>query len=199
MSPRPFKQELARKAWHLLLLLYLLFYWMAGRDLFVRGMLGWVALVFVVETLRLRVPAVQRALLVPFSLIIRDHELKTYSGIFYTSLGILLAAAFFGTDARVVAAAVASLAFADSAAALVGMSVGRLRFVIRGQTRTVEGAAAGFVAAFLCGWAAGLGPAAAAVAACGVEAVDCLPLPPDDNLWIPIASAAAATAALRFL
>ncbi|MCX5788359.1 MAG: hypothetical protein NTX64_07650 [Elusimicrobia bacterium] len=199
MTPPSLKREFARKAWHLLLLLYLVVYWAAGRELFVRAMAAWVLIVFAVETLRLRVPAVQKTLLAPFALIIREREHGTYSGIFYTSVGIFLAAALFGADARVVAAAVFSLAFADSSAALVGMSVGRLRFVIRGQVRTVEGTTAGFAAALVCGRACGLPGPAALAAACAVAVVDCLPLPPDDNLWIPVASAAAATAALRLL
>src|SRR5579862_7737849 len=175
LSLSPLKKELARKAWHLFLLGYLAVYFALGPELFLKAIAAWVAAVFLLETLRLRVSAVNQALLVPFSIIIREREHTTYSGVSYGALGIGLAALAFGKDPRVMTAAIASLALADSSAALVGMAFGRHAFVIRGQRRSLEGSAAGFAAALACGWAAGLGPRAAWAAAGGFLAADCLP------------------------
>ncbi len=188
-------KELARKTWHVLILIYLACFLYLGQATFVRWMALWSVVVVAVETVRLNVPAAQRLLLGVFGPIVREREINRYSGIVYTTFGVLGAAAFWGREPRVVAAAVLCLALADAAAALVGIAFGRLRFQIRGQTRSVEGSAAGFVVAWLCGAGAGLPFWARLAGAVVVTAIDVVPIPPDDNLWIPLASAAAFGAA----
>ncbi|MBI4349682.1 MAG: hypothetical protein HY553_22795 [Elusimicrobia bacterium] len=189
-------RELARKAWHILILVYLALFLYLGRESFVRWMALWTVLVVAVETVRLSVPAAQSLLLAVFGPIVREREVHRYSGMVYTTLGVLGAAAFWGAEPRLVTAAVLSLALADASAALVGIAFGRVKFTIRGQTRSVEGAAAGFAVACLCGAWAGLPWGAVLAGAAAVTTIDCLPVPPDDNLWIPLASAAACGAAL---
>lgn len=188
-------KELARKVWHVLILIYLALFLYLGQATFVRWMASWTIFVVLVETVRLNVPAAQTLLLSIFGPIVRKRELDRYSGSVYATLGVLGAAAFWGREPRVVTAAVLSLALADASAALVGIAFGRLRFRIRGQTRSVEGAAAGFVVAWLCGAAAGLPGWARLAGAATVTVIDCVPVPPDDNLWIPLAAAAAFGAA----
>ncbi|MBI5200768.1 MAG: hypothetical protein HY925_04195 [Elusimicrobia bacterium] len=188
-------KELARKAWHVLILLYLALFLHLGQAAFVRWMIPWTLFVIAVETVRLKVPAAQKLILSVFGLIVREREIDRYSGIVYTTLGILGAAAFWGREPRVTAAAVLCLALADAAAALVGIAFGRLKFQIRGQTRSVEGSLAGFLVAWLCAAGAGLPFWARLAGAAAVTAIDVVPVPPDDNLWIPLASAAAFGAA----
>lgn len=195
-APAGLRRELARKLWHVLILVYLGLYLSIGQASFLRWMLAWSVFVFAAETVRLRVEAAQRLLMRFFGPIVREREVRSYSGMVFTNLGLLVTAALYGREPRLVTAAVLSLALGDAAAALVGMSLGRLKFSVRGQTRTVEGAAAGFVVATLCGAGAGLGWAPALAGGAAVTLVDCVPPPPDDNFWIPLASAVAAGAVL---
>lgn len=189
------RAELRRKAWHVLLLFYLLGYHLAGREAFLLLMGAWTALIFALESLRLRSAKVNRWLSEPFAGILRPKELTGYSGVLYTTLGCFAAGWLYGDAPRLVSGGVLSLALADSAAAVVGMAWGRIRFSVRGKTRSVEGAAAGFAVACGCGLAAGLGWPPSLAGAGAVAALDFVPAPPDDNLWIPVAFAAAAGAA----
>lgn len=189
------RAELRRKAWHLLLLFYLVGYHLAGREAFLLLMSAWTLLIFAVETLRLRSDRVNRFLSEPFAGILRPKELTGYSGVLYTTLGCFAAGWLYGDAPRLISGAILSLALADSAAAIVGMAWGRLRFSVRGKTRSVEGAAAAFAVACVCGLAAGLGWPVALSGAGAVAALDFIPAPPDDNFWIPVAFAAAAGAA----
>ncbi|MBI4424093.1 MAG: hypothetical protein HY554_10225 [Elusimicrobia bacterium] len=190
------RRELRRKGWHLFLLLYLVVFLMAGQRAFLPWMLGWTAVVAVVETLRLRSAAVRDALAGPFSGIMREHEASCYSGVLYATLGVLGSAVLFGHEPRVVTAALLYLAFADTASALAGLAWGRRLFTILGSRRSLEGTAAGAGAALLCGAAAGLPWPATLAGAAAFAAVDSVPVPPNDNLWIPLASSFAVGAAL---
>jgi dolichol kinase len=120
----------------------------------------------------------------------RSHEGRRPTGTFYASLGILGSIAFFGAHPSVVTASILYLALGDAASALAGKAWGKRRFTLWGRTRSVEGTLAGFAAALGAGALAGLPPGMALAGAAFFSLVDALPVPPDDNLWIPLLTAA---------
>ncbi len=192
-APLTLGRELARKTWHLLLLIYLAVYLHWGQAAFLRAMLPWTVFVAALEVGRLRVPALRSSLGGVFRFIMRPHEDGRLSGVLYTTVGVLAAGVLYGHRPAAFTAAVLQLAFADAAAALVGVGWGKRRFTLAGRTRSWEGCAAGIAAAWLCGLGAGFGPGAALAGAAVFFAIDVLPPPPDDNFWIPVCSGLAFT------
>lgn len=114
----------------------------------------------------------------------------------YFAVGILLTLTLFPPSSS--SAAIAAFAIGDSVATIVGSAIGRHRLIIN-KGKTVEGAAAGLIAAFVAALAY-TSPQKAFIAALTATVIEVLPLPINDNLTIPIISAAAltATAGLSF-
>jgi dolichol kinase len=190
--PAGYWQEVGRKTFHLLTLVYLAAYKLIPYPAVVAWAGVWLVLVGGFEFARLRSPALNRAFSLPFSAIMRpDERHARMTGIYYSAIGVFLTIACFGKRPIVVAAGLACLTFGDAAAAVVGRLLGRTRWPW--AAKSVEGSAACLAACFAGALALGvpwLGALAAATAATVVEAA---PVPFDDNLWIPVAGAAAAS------
>ncbi|MGQ9538626.1 MAG: hypothetical protein ACUVTE_03460 [Candidatus Bathycorpusculaceae bacterium] len=84
-------------------------------------------------------------------------------------------------------AAVAVFALGDSAAATVGKTLGRKRLSFN-KGKTFEGLAAGLFAGFLAALVY-VNPLKALIAAATATIIECLPLPINDNLTIPLTTA----------
>lgn len=183
------RAEFKRKAFHMLSLGYLGVFRLAGGPLAVRLMWGWLAFCLVVETARLKVPAVERLLTGFFEGLIRETERRHFSGIVHTTAGCLIAMLVGRGDTVIVTASILQLAFADAAAALAGKAWGRTRLL--GGKKTLEGCLAGFAAGFACALAAGAPAGPAAASALAVSLVELLPTTGwfNDNLTIPAAGA----------
>lgn len=188
-------REAKRKAFHMLSLIYLALYLIAGWPLAGGLMLAWLLACLLVETVRLNVPAADRAFLWFFEGLIRETERRHFSGIVHTAAGALVAMLIGGGDRMIVSVAMLQLAFADAAAALAGKAWGRTR--ILGGKKTLEGCAAGFAAGFACALGMGVPPGPAAASALAVSLVELLPTTGwfNDNLSIPAVS----TLTLRLL
>ncbi len=190
------RRELGRKAFHMLCLVYLAGFRLTGWPLAGRVLAAWLLVCLVIETARLKVPAVERALVGFFEGMIRETERRHFSGIVHTTAGCLLAMFVAGGDSVIVTAAILQLAFSDAAAALAGKAWGRTH--ILGGKKTLEGSLAGFAAGLACALAAGVPPGPAAASALAVSLVELLPTTGwfNDNLTIPAASAAVLRALL---
>ncbi len=191
MTPEPeraalIRLELRRKLFHLLILLYLGAYWLIGEPLIRPAMAAWTALIVVVEVARLKTAFVRDLIQWFFGPIIREKESGRFTGAFYSSLGITTAVFLYRGRPTAITAALLFLAFADSSSALVGRIWGRRFYNLRGETRSLEGTAAGFAAAVICGLGAGLDLPRCLLGALVFSAVDAAPIPPDDNFWIPV-------------
>lgn len=182
--------ELKRKLFHLLSLLFLAVYLKLGHPVTLYLMTGWMALIFLIETARLLPGPTRKVIQEAFGGIIRGKEAQRYTGAFYTSLGVLGVFFFFGTRPQIVSASILYLAVGDAVSALAGKFYGAHHYRIYGDNRSWEGTAAGFAAALLCGFAVGLTPRLALAGAASFSLIDAIPLPPDDNLWIPLATGA---------
>jgi dolichol kinase len=183
------RREFGRKAFHMLSLVYWAAFFFFGWPRIVPIMSVWLVIVLIIETARLRVPAVERALVGLFEGLIRETERKHYSGIVHTTAGSLVAMVVAGGDPVIVGAAIGSLAFGDSAAALVGKAFGRTK--ILGGHKSLEGSLACFAACFAVAIAVGARPGAALASALVATAVELLPTTGffNDNLWMPVAAA----------
>jgi dolichol kinase len=188
------RREIGRKAFHILALVYLAAFHLIGYPRVLVALAVWLAIVAVVEAWRLASERLNRALTRFFRGLIRDTEQRAYSGIFYTTAGCLATMLIVGRRPRVVTAAVLCLALGDAAAALVGKAWGRHRFP--GSAKTVEGSLACLLVCLAAGLATGLGPLPAAGAALAASLAELLPTTRfyNDNLWMPVAAAAAAAA-----
>lgn len=180
------KLELRRKLFHLGSLLFLAVYLQLGHPTTLYLMSVWLTLIFAVETARLRPGPTRDLIEKVFGAIIREKELKRYTGAFYTSLGVFFVFLFFGTRPQIVSAAILYLAVGDAASALAGKFYGTRHYRIYKDTRSWEGSAAGFAAALACGFAVGLPARLAVAGAVSFSVIDAIPIPPDDNFWIPV-------------
>ena len=189
MSP-DMRREILRKLFHFLSLLYLAAYHILGRGPALAALGAWIVLVAGIEALRLRRPAVNEFLMRFFGGIHRESEARRFSGIVWTSIGCWLTIAAFGGSPRVVAAGLLCLAFGDTAAALVGKSLGRVQIGLFGRKKTLEGSLACLAACLAVGWACGFPWPAVLLGALTATAVELLPVPIDDNLWLPFLPAA---------
>ena len=111
-------REFGRKAFHQLSLVYLGAFYYFGWPRVGFLLAAWFVVVLVVETARLKIPVIERALVGFFDGLIRETERRHFSGIFHTTAGSLAAMLIAGGDPVIVAAAILQLALADSASAL---------------------------------------------------------------------------------
>ncbi len=185
-APGRLALELRRKTFHLLCLLYLGGYRLLERETAVRAMVAVTVLTWGIETWRLRSALGRRVVEGVFGPLIRSKEGARYTGAFYTSLGAMGVIALFGSRPEVVTAALLYLALGDAASAVVGVRWGRHPYWILGRKRSLEGSAAGMTVALAAGLAAGLTAPQACAGALAFAVADAVPIPPDDNVWIPV-------------
>jgi dolichol kinase/2-hydroxy-3-keto-5-methylthiopentenyl-1-phosphate phosphatase len=100
----------------------------------------------------------------------------------YFALGILITLLLF--PAPVNSAAIAIFALGDSTASLFGGRLSKKPLPFN-KGKTLEGSLAGFFFAFLAG-SFFISPAAALIGATVAMAIECLPLPVNDNILIPL-------------
>lgn len=181
-----FRFEVGRKAFHQSTLIFAALYWLAGFPLAGYLAAGWLAGFAVLETLRLKTAWGRDLAKRWFSGIVREKEANRFTGAFFDTLGVTISMIAFGSHPAIVIASILYLAWGDSASALVGRRWGQHKYQVRGETRSVEGTAAGFAVALAVGVACGFAPWIALGAAVAFSLVDTIPVKPDDNLYIPI-------------
>ncbi|MBN1822921.1 MAG: hypothetical protein JW803_01230 [Endomicrobiales bacterium] len=182
------EDEIKRKAFHLLTLIYVTVYWFAPRWFTLWGMGVAIAITLILETLRLRFPEFNRKLLGFLGGVHRGGEVDRMSGLAWTLSGAFLTMLLFG-DRNIVTASMLYTALGDAFAALVGRSYGRIRFV---WGKTLEGSAACFVVCLAIGFAF-LDWRLAVFGAFVATLAELVPWPLNDNFWLPGISALSLT------
>ena len=177
--------EFKRKAFHHLSLLYMGLYAVLPRLLTLWLLLAALLLAGGVEFIRLRRPELNARLLQKFGGIHRPAEITAPSGIFWTLAGCWLTMVVF-TNRRIVLPALGFLVFGDTAAALCGQRWGK-RFWKKNPRKTYEGSAAFAVVSALWACLFVRWPVAVLGAATGAW-IEALPLPHNDNFWVPLLS-----------
>ncbi len=183
------RRELRRKAFHALCLGYWAAFAFFGWPRAGRLLAAWLIAALAVESARLRIPAVERRLLAWFGGVIRQTELRRFSGVPYAAGGSLAAMLIARGDPVVVGAAIGQLALGDAAAALAGKAFGKTK--ILGGRKSLEGGLAGLAVCHAVAVLAGARPGAAAASAAAATAVELLSTDGffNDNFWMPVASA----------
>lgn len=185
--------ELKRKAFHSLALLYVLGYLFLEHDLFLKTLLSLLILVSLIEFGRFYFPDLNLKIIGLFGNIHRAGELRGPSGIFWTLLGSLFTMAFFNNKS-VVLCSMGYLILSDSVSALVGVKYGRHKLF----NKSYEGSISFMCASMIIGFFF-FNPAIAVAGAIFSALIELAPLPFNDNFWIPTLSASFLTLAPRFL
>jgi len=148
-------------------------------------------IVSILEATRLRIPSFNETLLRFFGGIHREEELRRPSGILWTLAGCFLTIFLFH-DRDIVLAALWYLALGDAAAGIVGRTWGRVRI----GSKSLEGSLSCFL---VCWWVgtvclqSSFGSMETLLGALAATLIEILPLPLNDNLWIPMLSGLALT------
>jgi len=177
--------EIRRKAIHLSFILVPLIYLydVLPKRFIVRGLLAAVLVSLVFELARMHDARVRLLLSRFFRDLVRRHESKQLLGSTYLLIAAVLTIELFSKEVAV--ASLGALVLGDSAAALVGKTMGRVRIL----GKTLEGSIACFVVSFLFAW--GVVGLPAWMAACGALTAtlfELLPVPLDDNFRIPLSA-----------
>ncbi len=196
----PYAAELRRKALHLGALVAPVGILTLGRETALVGLVPLAAVGVGLDVARQRVPAVRRTILRAFGPIMRPEELPEaggpliLNGAVWMCLSAVLCAAVF--PAPVAAAALTMQMVGDGAAAVVGRRWGRTRYPW--SRKSAEGSAALFATALAGGWLlarlpvpgldAALPLGRLALGALAATVVEALPIPPNDNLRVPLAA-----------
>lgn len=177
--------EIKRKAFHLLMLIYICAYWVLPRTLVISALALFFVLVTAAELIRLRHDGFNRWLLAVLGGVHRPDEEKKVSAIPWTLAGSLLTMLLF-PDRRIVLVSFLYLALGDTAAALVGRNYGKIRF---SNGKSLEGSMACMAVCFLAGLVFFSWPVALLGAFCATV-LETFPGKLNDNFWMPVASAA---------
>jgi len=122
-------------------------------------------------------------------LVLRPHEDDRFSGGTHILAAGALCAILFAKPIAV--AALICIILGDTAAAFVGMSIGRIKIF---WNKTLEGSLAFFVASLLgILWIPGLSLQAKVIGAATAAFVEALPIRIDDNITVPLAAGAVMT------
>lgn len=179
------KDELNRKIFHMLILVYAFGYMFLSKWLTVWVVGAIIVVVAAMETVRLTNTKRNAYFLKLFGEFHRREEKRKISGLIWTLSGAFLAMLIF-PDEKIVFASFLYLAFGDAFAAIVGRSIGRHK--ILGGKKSLEGSAACFIVCFITGlflfnWQFAL------IAAVIVTLVEAVPWPLNDNFWMQIVNA----------
>jgi dolichol kinase len=119
-----------------------------------------------------------------FGLILRNHELRDFTGATYMLFSGMLCVAFF--EPGIAACSMAFLSIGDTFAALVGMNFGKRKFL--GMSKSFEGSIACFVSCLIFGLFWLNNPVLAIAGALTATIAELGKIPLDDNLKIPLSA-----------
>jgi dolichol kinase len=186
------RDEIKRKGFHLLSLIYVFGYWYLPKTSVVCGLVIAIIIVVLFEYMRFKILRLNDFFKNKFKGFYRHGEADKISGLTGTLSGALLAILIF-QDRYMVFASFLYFAFGDSAAALVGKIFGRHKTF---AGKSLEGSLACLAVCFIAGlfifsWQFAL---AGAVIAAIVEAI---PWKISDNFWMQIINAGVLTLLYR--
>jgi glycerol-3-phosphate acyltransferase PlsY len=177
--------EIQRKAIHLSFILIPLVYLydLLPKRFIVQGLLVATLVSIVIELARLHDARVRAYFRMFFGNLIRKHEHRQLLGSTYLLIASVLTIELFAKPYAV--AALGALILGDTAAALVGRTLGRARLF----GKSLEGSLACFVVSFLFAWGVvGLDVKTAAIGMLAATLFEFLPIPLDDNFRIPLSA-----------
>lgn len=189
------QDEIKRKLFHFSIIFYIAAYYFLPKSTVIIGLIVLIAIAGTVEVVRAHNHKFNALMLKMFSGIYRKSEEHQVTGIVWTLIGAVITIIVFD-DKSCVIASFFYLALGDSAAALVGRSIGKHKIY---GGKSLEGSFACFIVCLIAGlfifdsWQLAL---AGGLIATFVESI---PWPLSDNLWMQIVNAGALTAVKMFL
>lgn len=183
------KEEIARKLFHLLALIYVAGAMLLTRPVFLRIVALFLVVDILVEFARLRIPAVRARLEKYAAGLIRPEESQKFTAVFWMLLGVLSAAILIG-PLRLLITIYLFLIFGDGVASLIGKSLQGPHWP--GSPKRISGSLACFIVCLCLGsillrpdyswFGIVIGALAATILEFGI-------LPLNDNLTIPAGTA----------
>ncbi len=143
-----------------------------------------------VDLLRLRLNPFKDIFIILFGSLLRRKEFSSLTGGSYLMVASLAAMLLFGSNKGVFIAAVSFLAIGDTVAALIGLSVGKIK-VFR---KTLEGTLAGLIACIAVAYIVSILPGIdtpfiiGIIGAISASVVEALPFEINDNVVVPLFS-----------
>ena len=186
--------EIKRKRFHLLTLLYIAAYWMLPLPVVLGGLGTLIMIVLIGELVRLRVPSFNEWILAALGGVHRAEETQKISGLLWTLSGSLLTMAIY-PDRVAVLASLLYLAFGDAGAALFGKRFGKHKLF---WGKSLEGSLACFLICLCVGLFLFSFPLALA-GALVATLIELIPWPLNDNFWMPLLTTGSLMALKLFL
>ncbi|GHT36363.1 phosphatidate cytidylyltransferase [Endomicrobiia bacterium] len=188
------KDEIKRKGFHLLSLVYVFGYWYLPKNFVILGLIVAIIIVALLEYGRFKVPAFNNFFKNNFKGFYRFEEADKISAVIWTLLGALIAILMF-SNKYMVFASFLYLSFGDAVAALVGKTFGKHKAF---AGKSLEGSLSCLAVCFMSGlflfnWRFAL---TGAVIAMIIEAV---PWKLSDNFWMQIINAGILTLISTFM
>ena len=186
------REEIKRKLFHQLILLYAIAYWFLDAGLVVSVLSVLFLLVVIGEVLRHKNKRFNQFILKILGGVHREEESSKISGLPWTLSGSIITMLLF-KDKTIVFSSLLFLVFGDTFAALIGKGYGKHKLWFG---KSLEGSFACFVICFLIAlfffniWLS-------LIIALIVAVIEFIPWPLNDNFWIPIITASAVTFILR--
>ncbi len=199
------KDEIKRKTFHILTLIYVAAYWFLPRSIVLWGLAIAILIVLAGEFIRARNEKFNVFILKVLGGVHRESETHKISGLPWTLFGAFLVILLFGEKNIFVLASFFYLAFGDACAALFGKAYGKHKIY---AGKSWEGTIACFAICFVIGLIlfgsagiAGFGTVVlfsflGAVMAAFIETI---PWPLNDNLWMQVLNAGVLTLLAKIL
>ncbi len=155
----------------------------------------------VVDLLRLRLNPFKDIFIILFGSLLRRKEFSSLTGGSYLMVASLVCMLLFGSNRGVFIAAISFLAIGDTVAAIVGLSIGKIRIF----RKTVEGTLAGLAACIGVAYLISVLPnidlplLVGIIGAVSAAVVEALPFEINDNVVIPMFSGTVMMVALQLL
>jgi dolichol kinase len=144
-----------------------------------------------VDFLRLHLNPIKGIFIILFGSLLRRKEFSSLTGGSYLLLASLATLLIFNDTPGVFIAAISFLSIGDTAAAIVGLAIGRIKFF----RKSLEGSLAGFISCLIVAYIVSILPdknlpfRVALWGAVAATVVEALPIEVNDNVVIPILSA----------
>ncbi|MEO0079650.1 MAG: hypothetical protein ABIK44_03120 [candidate division WOR-3 bacterium] len=165
-------------------------YYLLPRNIALVVMACATSLFLLVDFARLRLTHFKDIFIVLFGSLLRRREFTSLTGGSYLMLAALAGMLMFGTNRGVFIAAISFLAVGDTVAAIVGLSVGRIRVFRKTLEGTLAGLGADIGIAYLVSILPGLDlPLGIGIlGAVSASVVEALPFEVNDNVVVPLFS-----------
>ncbi|MDR2812142.1 MAG: hypothetical protein LBB06_03455 [Endomicrobium sp.] len=183
------KDEIKRKSFHLLSLLYVFGYWYLPKNIVVKGLAIAMTIVILLEYIRFKFPKVNDFFKNNFKGFYRSEETEKISGVIWTLSGAFIAIVLFPNKSMVFASLL-YLALGDSAAALVGKTIGSHKIF---TGKSLEGSFVCFTVCFTIGLFL-FNIQFALIGAIAATLIEAIPWKLNDNFWLQIINAGVLTA-----